>query len=150
MGERVGYHFQGWGASRIFGGLCLLAVLWISGCAHPGGVRTEEEALRARIHARWEAIQALDFERVYEFATPAYRRTHSLEHFQNQYAAQVRRKGIEIRDIRFDPDDPALAKVGLLLEFESSGVLGPMIEGVSRVEETWMKVDGQWWYVEPR
>jgi hypothetical protein len=135
----------------MFGLVFLQAALGLVGCASlGGGAQSEEQALRERIHARWEAILALDFDRVYQFATPAYRRAHNLTHFQNQYAAQVHRKGIEIRDIRFDPEDPAAAKVGVLLTFESSGAVGPIFEGVSRVEETWVKQEGQWWHVEPR
>lgn len=126
-----------------------LLYLVLAGCAALG-LRSDEAALRARVEARWQAILALDFDRVYQFATPAYRATHSLEHFKNQYAAQVERKGIEIRALRFDPEEPNTAKVQVALRFATSGVYGPVIEGTDYIEETWVKEKGQWWYVEPR
>lgn len=132
-------------ASKALG--VLLALL--AGCAFLGP-RSEEEALRARVEARWQAILALDFDKVYQFATPSYRATHSLEHFKNQYAAQIERKGVEIRQIGFDPEDPNTARVQVILRFATSGVHGPVLELSNPIDETWVKEEGQWWYVEPR
>ncbi len=128
----------------------ICVTLLLAGCAAAGVKDSEATRLRERVEARWQAILALDFDHVYQFATPDYRATHSLEHFKNQYAAQVERKGIEVRSVEFDPEDPNLAKVLVILRFQTSGVVGPAFEGTSRVTETWIKQQGQWWHVEPR
>lgn len=139
--------------------LQLSAVSMLSGCAAVSGFggKSAETApvdeaaiLRARVQARWDAFLQADFERVYSFATPTYRKSFGYEHFSNQYAMQIRRTGIEIYKHQFDPADPSVAKVVVLLSFISEGAVGAPYEGVSRVVETWVKQEGKWWYVEPR
>lgn len=135
----------------------LTAVVLLAGCASLGGgadskdPAVREKALRARVQARWDAMLALDMKRVYEFATPAYRQQYDLRHLQNQYAAQIERTRAEIYQVRFDPDLADTAKVVVLLHFRTEGgAPGTMIESYSRIVETWIAQDGQWWYVEPR
>lgn len=139
--------------------LCCMALLGaVSGCATTDGMarsaaeaQSPEQALRSRVQARWDAVLGLDFGRVYEFATPAYRQAHDVAHFKNQYASQIERTRIEIYETMFDPEDPDTAKVVVLLYFKAEGgAPGSYFEGMSRVVETWVRQDSQWWYVEPR
>lgn len=135
---------------------CALLITAASACSTAGGLapsaaESPEQALRGRVEARWDAVLALDFDRVYEFATPAYRQAHDLTHFKNQYASQIERTRIEVYETAFDPENSEAAKVVVLLYFKAEGgAPGSYFEGMSRVVETWVRQDGQWWYVEPR
>ena len=127
----------------------VLVLLVLSGCSTRFlGGQDPEEQLRERVEARWEAVLAMNFDKVYEFATPAYREVHGLRHFHNQYGGQVRRTGFEIRSIDYDASKPDEARVRVTVFFESV-VGGQLYEGQQPTTETWVRRDGQWWYVEP-
>ena len=114
-------------------------------------VQDPEQAVKQRVTERWEAVIANDWDRVYEFATPAYREAYSKTHFFNQYGGQVDREGIEITKLTFEDAEQTSAKVGLVLTFSTLGMTpGELYRGTQFIEETWVKVDGQWWYVERR
>ncbi|MEC9362823.1 MAG: hypothetical protein VYC42_06335 [Pseudomonadota bacterium] len=116
-----------------------------------GNLEKEEQALRARVEARWDALIKVDMAKVYEFATPTYRKANSLNHLNNQYAAQVQRDSIRIDSVRFEEGTPPSAKVALTLYFTTSGFGGSdPLKLDAPVTDTWVKVDGEWWYVEPR
>lgn len=142
--------------NHLMAACCLALMGALGGCAANGTAvssttQSAEEALRSRVQARWDAVLALDFDRVYGFATPAYRQAHDLAHFRNQYASQIERTRIEIYETLFDAENENAAKVVVLLYFKAEGgAPGTYFEGMSRVVETWVRQDGQWWYVEPR
>lgn len=111
----------------------------------------EEPRVRARVQARWDALIQMDMERVYSFATPSYRKANNLRHLNNQYAGQVKRDSIEIHSVRFEETTPPTAKVDRTLFFTIEGFqAGTQMQLDSFETETWVKVDDEWWYVEPR
>jgi uncharacterized protein YchJ len=117
----------------------------------PSAKIDDQAVIRSRVQARWDALIKLDMEKVYGFATPAYRDTYDLVHLHNQYGAQVERTGIEIFDIKLQESDPDTADVRLNLYFNSGGALpGSISPGVSYEKETWVRRKGCWWYVETR
>lgn len=133
------------------------SVVLLSGCAMFGAgadssdPAVREKALRERVTERADAIIAMDFKRVYEFATPAYRQTYDFAHFSNQYAAQIQRTGYEIYQVKFDESLPDTATVVTLLKFKAEGgAPGSTFDGVSRVVDTWVRQDGRWWHVEAK
>lgn len=138
---------------RRFLAVLLLMPTLLVGCQTFGGAASSEameSALRERVESRWDAVLAVDFDKVYTFATPAYRKTYDLRHFHNQYAVQVQRTGAEVREIDFMDDTFTTAKVIVMLSFQTTGFGSGVIDGVSRIEETWVRENGKWWFVEPR
>lgn len=112
---------------------------------------TDEEALEFRARKRWDAMIELDLDTTYEFATPTYRANYNLAHYRRQYAAQVKRTGYEVYSVDIDEADPRKAKVVILLNYETAGYEpGQVIELRSRHVNTWVKRNGEWWFVEPR
>ncbi|MFA5940174.1 MAG: hypothetical protein WC809_12525 [Sinimarinibacterium sp.] len=135
----------------------LLCAIALPGCAVFGEtdpvarIAADQKKIEKRVLARWDAIIAVNFDAVYEFASPAYRQTYDLVHLKNQYAAQLKRKRVEIYKTEIDPATPDSAKVVVLLYFEAEGgAPGTTFETFSRVVETWVRDGGKWWYVEPR
>ncbi|MGH8548910.1 MAG: hypothetical protein ACRERU_09985 [Methylococcales bacterium] len=117
----------------------------------PSGKIDDKAVIRARVQARWDALIKLDMEKVYRFATPAYRDTYDLVHLNNQYGAQIERTRIDILEINIPQDDPDTADVRLNLYFIAAGVSGGSVyRGESYEKETWVRRIGCWWYVEPR
>ena len=115
------------------------------------GVTDDQSVIRNRVTERWDALMNLDMEKVYSFATPAYRETYDLIHLNNQYGAQIKRTGIEILETNILVDDPNTADVRLNLYFVTEGAAaGSVYNGSSYERETWVKRNGCWWYVERR
>ncbi len=120
-------------------------------------VKTEEippereadyQALKKRVLARWDQFIARRLDLVYLFETPAYRSTHSLAMFYNNYGSLVTWKSARVKYIHFDTKDPDLAEVGVIFV---GSYANPFGEGVINSErftkETWRKIDGEWYYV---
>lgn len=129
----------------------LLTVALLTGCATNGRKDAKVQAqVRERVEARWEAVISMNFDKVYTFATPAYRDTYDLNHYRNQYAGQIIRESIEMISVTIPEDDPDTAFVRLNLNFAATSVPSGRHEGQALVEETWVRRDGQWWFVEPR
>lgn len=119
--------------------------------SNPFGEADHQAVIRSRVQARWDALIKLDMEKVYRFATPTYRKTYDLDHLNNQYAAQINRKSIQILAINIPKDDPDTAQVQLWLFFTSKGFsAGSIYQGESYEKETWVRRNGCWWYVEAR
>ncbi len=142
--------------------ISLLTAVLLSGCTggamvspgesnDPGDdMGPAQEQVRERVQARWDAIIAMDYDKVYTFATPTYRATYGLDHYRNQYAVQIIKESIELISITIPEDDPDTAFVRLNLTFVATSVPSGRYEGQALVHETWVRRDGQWWFVEPR
>lgn len=110
-----------------------------------------DDRLIQRHEERWAAVISVDFDKVYEYATPEYRALYSKTHLHNQYAAQIRRKAAHVANIRRDESDPTVAYVKTELTFQTllpDG--GNIYQDQILLDETWKFSDGEWWFVEPR
>ncbi|MDP9141146.1 MAG: hypothetical protein M3O62_10180 [Pseudomonadota bacterium] len=110
----------------------------------------EERKIFQRATARWKALADYDLAKVYSFATPAYRKTHPQKHLNSQYHNKVDRKGVDIVELKFSNEQKTEAKLRIKLKFQMFQSNMQSIEGISWETDTWVKVDGQWWYVEPK
>lgn len=111
----------------------------------------DERKLYERATARWAALSEFDLAKVYSFATPAYRKTHDQKHLNAQYHNKIFRKGVDIVSLKFSKDDKTEAKLRIKLKFQMAQSSSPqLIDGIAWETDTWVKVDGQWWYVEPK
>lgn len=131
--------------NRVFAGYEPLELL------DPKKLTAEERKLHSRVQARWDALVAFDLKKVYSFATPSYRKIHNQAHLNAQYHNKLLRKRAEIYSIQFEDEKKTQAKVKVQLHFETFlGNMEQPLQGSSWETDTWVKVDGQWWYVEPR
>jgi uncharacterized protein YchJ len=111
----------------------------------------EERKIADRAIVRWQALTDFDLAKVYSFATPAYRKTHDQKHLNAQYHNKIFRKGVDIVSLKFSNEEKTEAKLRIKLKFQMAQSSSPQLtEGVSWETDTWVKVDGQWWYVEPK
>lgn len=128
-----------------------LCVAGSSSCTEQPLTEAEErEVLKARVQALWDAVIAVDFDKVYEFTTPAYRKAYSKAHFFSRYGNQLDRKSITIKEIVFQNPERTTAKVTVDLKFSTRGFsTSEIVHTSANVFETWIKEDGEWWRVEP-
>lgn len=103
-------------------------------------------ALEQRVIAKWDALIKNDFATAYTFTSPAYRKLHSLDFFKSSFGDKVKWQRVEVIDVDFKGEDAAA--VGINIHFvyyqkETEKILSMK----NYVKESWVHVDGQWWYV---
>ena len=110
-------------------------------------VSERRKALEQRVTAKWDALIRHDFDAAYSFTSPAYRQQFSLDVFKRQFTTGIvvwRR--IEVVDIEFKGDDAA--KVGINIYFVYYlPQAEKTIDMSNYVQESWVRSDGQWWYL---
>lgn len=126
--------------TRAFLGFLALAIVVIPAV----GATPEMESLRARAEARWTALIAGDFDKAYEFETPAYRALYSAKQYRSRYGSELHWR--QAKMVKADLKSPEVATVVLEVEygFQASGQ--GMMDQKSLVAETWLWVNGQWWH----
>lgn len=107
-------------------------------------------AITERHALRWGEVIKVNFDGVYEYATPEYRRLYSKTHLHNQYAAQIKRKKARVLSIEKDPNNQHTAVVKTALTFATVLPNGELYEDEIALSERWRFSEGQWWFVEPK
>jgi hypothetical protein len=119
-------------------------ILLLTACATTGDV---EQSVSERAMARWDALITGDHSAAYGYLSPAYRSSVSSVQYQRQILLQkVRWTGAELIDSNCLE---STCKVRISLDFSLIGALPGVrrYNGSQEIEESWVKTDGQWWYV---
>ena len=123
----------------------LAALLLLSGCAMTPA--SDDERVVKRAQDRWDAVIAGDLEAAYEFFSPGYRSTHSLIDFGvAERMRRVKRDSAEYVEHTCE-ETRCLVKfrVGFTVYQPVPGF--PKYSSKSMVEDTWIKTNGEWWYL---
>jgi hypothetical protein len=100
--------------------------------------------LANRVEAYWRALSERNFEAAYAFLLPSYRQTHTAEQYGSRFGGAVRWRVATVQGIRYDT--PKVAHVRLNLETEHVPSWGGQAERlVTRLDETWLNRDDEWW-----
>jgi hypothetical protein len=125
----------------------LLLALWLLTLSACATLEPQTEAVVERAQAHWDAVLAGDLETAYTYYSPGFRSSHSLIDYG--VAMRTRRvnwtaatyKDHECEEsrctVRFDGVYRVIKPVPGLSEWESKAL----------IEDTWVKVDGEWWYL---
>lgn len=129
--------------------LALLGVLMfslLSACATSGS-GPEKEKIENRAQARWDALLAGDVETAYGYFSPGYRSSVSLI----DYAVELRMRRVNWTSAAYKEHScenktcDVKFTVGYKIVRALPGV--PTFESQSIVDERWIQIDGQWWYL---
>ena len=133
----------GSGLSRRAGAFGFL--LWLAlSITSMAGAAANMDDLRERVEARWTALIAGDFDRVYEFETPAYRKIYTAQQFRANFGQGLRWKRIKV--VQIDLNQPEVAKVAVEVEYGFYVAGRGMMDDKVVDTETWLRLDGQWWH----
>jgi hypothetical protein len=126
----------------------VLSAAFLAGCATVGKPENPDEAaVKVRATARWEALAKGDFQAAYQFLPSSYRATSTLDDYRNRFGNAVVWLGAE--PVSADcASERCMVMMNVEARMLTRGRAGH--EFKSGVEETWVKEDGQWWYVMPR
>lgn len=124
---------------------CLLLVVLLSGCA--SYQKTDDDVVVERAQARWDAITGNELEEAYTYYSPGYRSSTSLFDF-----------GVSIRNMRVlwtaaeymdHQCEETRCKIRFNVSFRVHKPVPGMkvYDGKQVLEDTWIKTQGNWWYL---
>ena len=122
-----------------FVGAALLAGCMASTQSRPA----PEDEVRLRAQARWNAVVAGDWQKAYNFATPAYREAVDLAGFRGRSASPVTFKSAEVVSVKCEE---SACEVRMRVGF------APIQRGFpdlsSTLDERWVNEGDEWWRYE--
>lgn len=107
----------------------------------------DEAGLRDRVKSRWNALIKRDFHAAYEYASPSYRRLYSAQQFAGIFGHQLVWKQAVIRSVKSVGDNAANVTVRVTILSPVGSDLGNLVESGLVVVESWIRDEGQWWFV---
>lgn len=125
----------------------LAAVALLMALAACAGAPQKDHTIAERAQARWDTLLSGDLHAAYGYLSPAYRSSVSSLQYQRQIMLQkVRWTGAEYID---SDCSEVSCKVRISLDFSLVGALPGVrrFNGTQEIEESWVKTNGQWWYV---
>jgi hypothetical protein len=107
----------------------------------------EPESLEARAQARWNAMVETDFARAWSFYTPGFREQID----QETYVRDMKQRPVEwleasVLESSCESENKCRVQVSVRYQAQAPGVRSNM-EVRREVEDEWIRLDGQWWYV---
>jgi len=109
-------------------------------------VEAQKAALKERVMAKWEAMIRRDFEAAYSFTSPSYRALYPLNVFKSKFGNKVAWRRIEVINMDFKGEDAAMVGINLYVGYHPPQS-EQTLEMKTYIQEPWVRVDGQWWYV---
>ena len=122
-----------------------LAVLLLTACA--SAPRDEGQVLIERAQERWDALIAGDLETAYGFFSPGYRSAHSLIDF----GVSMRTRRVMWTSAEYVEHQCEEARcivtfdVGFRVHHPVPGL--KVYDSSEKQRETWIRTEGQWWYL---
>jgi hypothetical protein len=145
------------GVLKVLAGLAAVLLLLISAaCSRedaPKAAETlapeQEAALIQRVTGRWHAMEVRNFKKVYEFATPNYRRVFPKSLYINKFSYEVDWELTGVTIVNYDAR-AAVASVAVRVMSEPTKQTSAASVALGAVpitiREKWLKVDGEWWH----
>jgi hypothetical protein len=123
-----------------FMSVCLVVLL--AGCA-AFAPKTAGEQVKARAQERRDAIVKGDLDRAYQYFTPGYRATVSLDRYRNSIGNAAQTVGATVETVQCESLEKCIAKV----KVEIKPLVLPRFAGTIATysDETWLLEAGQWW-----
>jgi hypothetical protein len=123
-------------------------LMLLSACATSTSV-SPESLVEERATARWEALFSGDLTGAYEYLTPAYRTSVS----SLAYQRSVLLKRVAWTSAKYTDSvcEESLCKVKIDVGYAVFGAIPGVksYEGTQIIEESWVLIDGQWYFVPP-
>ncbi len=123
-------------------GLLAVAALALAGCAALTP-RTPEEIVAQRVEERWDALIKGDFPKAWTYTQPAYRAIVKQADYRKSFGVAGQWRGVQVHGVECEAERCKarirLTTRVLIPDFKRQDVVGI-------VDETWVRVDGSWWY----
>lgn len=120
-----------------------VGVLLMAGCVD----KSNPDTIDKRSVERWNYLIAHQAEKAYDYLTPGYRATKTRE----DYASAMNNRPVQWKKAVFEDKqcDGDRCDVSVTIDYSMPipGVNGRRSEAQSTQHETWIRLDGQWYYL---
>ena len=124
-----------------------LAAATLVGCASaptaPVTPATPEQAVSERAQQRWDRLLVRDFEKAYDYLTPAYRDLKTPTQYASSFSNGAAWKSAKVDTVSCESAERCTATVKLEVVVLARGFSKPL---ESTLYETWLLDEGQWWF----
>ena len=145
MNDTISAAHKAAAARTVLPWLPMLAALLLAACAT--APQSDGDIVAERAQARWDALLAGDLEEAYAFYSPGYRSTTSVIDF----GVSIRTRRVMWTSAEYlehqceEKRCTVIFNIGFRVHRPVPGL--DAWDGTDRVEESWVKTDGQWWYL---
>lgn len=137
--------------TRLLAVALLVVMLGLSvGCSkEPDWNEAQRSALEQRVRLRWQALEARDFDKAWEFSSPKYRANFPKQLYAKNfsYAAAWELTGVEI--LNYDSDAAVASVVARVMSKPTKQTSSASVRlGTipTYLRERWIFTEGQWWF----
>jgi hypothetical protein len=117
-------------------------LLGLAGCAD----KASPDNVDRRAVERWNHLIAHEAEKAYDYLTPGFRATQTRE----AYASAMNNRPLQWKSAKFDhkecEEDRCTAYVDVTYGLQMPGA-GRSVESTNTQSETWIRVDGEWYFL---
>jgi uncharacterized protein YchJ len=132
----------------------LLVPLALAACGGGGAaaVKPQNEAiLEKRSIERWNLLIAHKAEKAYDFLSPGSRSTETRE----KYAADMNNRPVHWQSVTYvdrkcDDADACTVQLQAAFSVNMSARMGQDVHSTTLLWERWIRIDGQWYYLQER
>lgn len=130
--------------SKILIAFCLAAFLAACATAPRAPLQTVEE----RAQARWDLMLGKQYGEAWEYYTPGYRETVERDVFaQNLGQRPVRWLEAAVQGADCEEEDRCTVRAQIRYDVPSARYGMDQMVNTRTIQETWIRVGGEWWYV---
>ncbi len=123
------------------------AIALLAACSDPDP-RPPEEIVAERAQARWDALVESEFDEAWTYMTPGFREhTDSRDYYVEMSSRSVQWTSAEVVSTECEQARcEVTVSVGYRIPSGPAQLSG--MESERRIKETWIGIDGKWWYAQ--
>lgn len=130
--------------------LLALAVASCSGTMAPRELTAQDKSeIEQRVRARWQTLSTRDFEKSWDYTTPAFREVFPKQLYINKFSYAVEWELTAVEIINYDVD-AAVVSVAVRVMSKPTKLTSQASQAIGAVpltfRERWIYVAGEWWY----
>lgn len=109
--------------------------------------QTAEQRVEQRIQQRWAALRAQDYEKLYNFLSPAKRQVINKFNYASTFGNSLVYKNAEVQSVVCDKDSYKVCEANVYVTYSRKADQAdePLIIGAV-LTETWIKESQEWWF----
>lgn len=138
--------------NSFFAAVAALAGILVLAACQPADDRSPEEIVLERAQQRWDLVVERDFAQAYEFYSPGFREMTEIDGYRRDMQnVRIRYTGAEALSAECEEEVCDIqVRVSYRLPEGAAPTGMSRIPGERRVEETWIRAHGSWWFSPPR
>ena len=127
--------------SKVASGL-VFALFLLAGCSSIGTPKTAEELVAQRAQERLDALMVGNFEKAWEYTTPAFRQSSNISRYASRYVGVSNWTNAAVDKVACEEEK---CNVTISVTYQ---MVRPNIENTRPLNEVWITAGGDWYIYE--